>query len=75
MLVTGGVDELAQNDAALARDARVIMESLGPTYVKVGQMMSVRPDVLPRAALDELKALQDSVKPFPTETAVEVQLV
>ena len=43
----------------------------GPTYVKLGQMMSVRPDVLPPAALEELKALQDSVKPFDTATAVQ----
>lgn len=42
----------------------------GPTYVKLGQMMSVRPDVLPPAALEELKALQDSVKPFDTPTAI-----
>ena len=33
--------------------------------------MSVRPDVLPPAALEELKALQDSVKPFDTATAVQ----
>ena len=33
-------------------------------------MMSVRPDVLPAAALNELKVLQDSVKPFDTATAV-----
>lgn len=70
MLVTGGVKELEKNDAKLARDARVIMEKLGPTYIKAGQMMSVRPDVLPQAALDELAVLQDSVKPFETSTAL-----
>ena len=42
----------------------------GPTYIKMGQMMSVRPDVLPQPALEELKILQDSVKPFDTPTAV-----
>ena len=45
---------------------QIIMEELGPTYIKVGQMMSVRPDVLPQAALDELAVLQDSVEAFST---------
>jgi len=70
-LIQGGTDELAKHDAQLARDARVIMEKLGPTYIKLGQTLSVRPDVLPQAALDELAILQDGVKPFPTEVAFE----
>lgn len=70
-LVVSGNGELQKNSASLAKDARVIMEKLGPTYIKLGQMMSVRPDVLPQEALVELKALQDSVKPFDTKTAVE----
>jgi len=37
----------------------------------MGQMMSVRPDVLPQEALLELKILQDNVKPFDTKTAIE----
>ena len=46
--ITGGAAELSRNDRSLARDARVIIEKLGPTYIKAGQMMSVRPDVLRR---------------------------
>ena len=69
--LTGGAEELSKNDRSLARDARVIIEKLGPTYIKAGQMMSVRPDVLPQAALDELAVLQDAVKPFSTATAIE----
>jgi len=72
LLIRGGSAELAANDASLAREARVIMETLGPTYVKLGQVLSVRPDILPQAALDELTILQDSVKAFPTATAIEV---
>ena len=35
----------------LARDARVICEQLGPTFIKLAQTLSVRPDVLPPSAL------------------------
>ena len=71
LAITGGSAELSKNDRVLARDARIIIEKLGPTYIKAGQMMSVRSDVLPQAALDELAVLQDSVKPFDTPTAID----
>jgi predicted unusual protein kinase regulating ubiquinone biosynthesis (AarF/ABC1/UbiB family) len=54
----------------LSRQARMDLQDLGPTFIKLGQMMSVRPDVLPPAALQELQELQDSVVPFDTPTAV-----
>eukprot|EP01031_Cornospumella_fuschlensis_P036183 gene36183-43887_t len=47
-----GSGGLQANGASLAKDARVIFEKLGPTYIKMGQMMSVRPDVLPQPALE-----------------------
>ena len=40
---------------------RCIIEELGPTFVKFGQIMSLRPDLLPSELLDELEKLQDSV--------------
>ena len=55
----------------LSRQARVDLQDLGPTFIKAGQMMSVRPDVLPQPTLDELAKLQDSVEPFDTEVAVQ----
>lgn len=55
----------------LSRQARMDLQDLGPTFIKAGQMMSVRPDVLPQATLDELTKLQDSVVPFDTEIAVK----
>lgn len=57
---------------ALSKQARIDLQELGPTFIKAGQMMSVRPDVLPPATLAELELLQDSVKPFDTVTAVSV---
>src|SRR4030095_9526118 len=40
------------------------LESMGPTYVKLGQVLSGRPDLLPDAYLKALIRLQDKVKPF-----------
>jgi ABC1 atypical kinase-like domain len=60
-----------QEIPALSRQARIDLQDLGPTFIKAGQMMSVRPDVLPPPALDELAKLQDAVVPFDTEVAVQ----
>ena len=46
------------------------LQDLGPTLIELGQMMSVRPDVLPQATFDELATLQDSVEPVDTVIAV-----
>lgn len=56
---------------SLSRQARLDLQDLGPTFIKAGQMMSVRPDVLPQSTLEELEKLQDSVKPFDTTIAVK----
>jgi aarF domain-containing kinase len=71
IVISRGSGALADEGADLARDARERMEKLGATYIKLGQMMSVRPDVLPESALEELKILQDSVQPFDTPTAIK----
>jgi ubiquinone biosynthesis protein len=44
---------------------RMAMEELGPTFVKLGQVLSTRPDLLPPAYVAELAKLQDSVPPAP----------
>ena len=51
---------------------RLIMEELGPTYVKLGQMLSNRPDLVPEPLIKELEKLLDRVPPFKTETAKEI---
>ena len=43
---------------------REMLETLGPTYVKFGQILSSRPDILPRTWIDELSRLQDNVSPM-----------
>ncbi len=48
---------------------RMVLEELGPTFIKFGQIMSNRPDILPESLLIELEKLQDSVPPIPNEEA------
>jgi predicted unusual protein kinase regulating ubiquinone biosynthesis (AarF/ABC1/UbiB family) len=53
------------------------LEAMGPTYVKLGQVLSSRPDLLPKAYTKALARLQDKVKPFPyaeVEKIVEEEL-
>ena len=47
-----------------ARRLRMVCEDLGPTFVKLGQVLSTRPDLLPEAYTSELSALRDDVRPF-----------
>ena len=57
--------------AAISRWQRVRMalEELGPTFVKFGQIMSTRQDMIPQELITELEKLQDKVPPFSTEDA------
>jgi predicted unusual protein kinase regulating ubiquinone biosynthesis (AarF/ABC1/UbiB family) len=43
------------------------LEAMGPTYVKIGQVLAGRPDIMPEAYRKALARLQDKVKPFPFE--------
>src|ERR671923_644369 len=46
------------------RALREALDELGPTFVKFGQLLSMRPDVLPPDIIAELRGLQDDVRPF-----------
>lgn len=54
------------------RRLREMLDELGPTFVKFGQLLSTRPDVVPPDIVFELKALQDAVRPFPFPLAEKV---
>ena len=51
---------------------REALEELGPIFVKFGQMLSTRPDLLPEDIAEELAKLQDRVPPYPGDTAVRL---
>lgn len=50
-----------------AEHLRLAMEELGPTFVKLGQVLSTRADLLPEPFIEELRKLQDSLTPAPWE--------
>jgi ubiquinone biosynthesis protein len=60
-------DEVPPHDRA--RRLRMVCEDLGPTFVKLGQVLSTRPDLLPEAYTSELSYLRDDVRPFPFAAA------
>ncbi len=59
-------DVAKKSTAARFRD---LLTELGPTFVKLGQVLSSRPDLLPASWITELEKLQDRVPPFPLEEA------
>lgn len=51
---------------------RLSLEALGPTFIKFGQVMSTRPDLIPPAMIAELQKLQEGVPPFPSADAIRL---
>lgn len=64
-LFRGSVPDIARLTAA--ERMRLALEELGPTFIKLGQILSTRPDVIPRAFVREFEKLQDNVPSFPFE--------
>jgi predicted unusual protein kinase regulating ubiquinone biosynthesis (AarF/ABC1/UbiB family) len=67
---SGFVQEERQDEESVPADAAGLaddLEKLGPTFVKVGQLLSTRGDLLPPPYLDALSRLQDDVSPVPYE--------
>jgi predicted unusual protein kinase regulating ubiquinone biosynthesis (AarF/ABC1/UbiB family) len=67
--LTGGVE---RNQSKRAVRFRETLTKLGPFYIKIGQALSTRPDVVPPVYLEELTLLQDDVPPFPNELAYQL---
>jgi predicted unusual protein kinase regulating ubiquinone biosynthesis (AarF/ABC1/UbiB family) len=64
-LEPGGAAPAAGDTEELARRLADDLESLGPTFIKLGQLLSTRPDLLPMPFVEALSRLQDRVEPFP----------
>ena len=59
-------------DTDRGRRLREMLDELGPTFVKFGQLLSTRPDVVPPDMIAELRKLQDDVTPFPIDEVERV---
>ena len=60
-----------RNEQRRAIQLRELLTNLGPTYIKIGQALSTRPDLAPPTYLDELAQLQDQLSPFANEVAFQ----
>ncbi|OCQ98802.1 hypothetical protein BCD64_22365 [Nostoc sp. MBR 210] len=60
-----------KNDRRRAVQLRELLTRLGPAYIKIGQALSTRPDLVPPTYLEELTRLQDQLPPFPNEIAYQ----
>jgi ubiquinone biosynthesis protein len=63
-----GADSIPPEAENLADD----LERLGPTYIKLGQLLSTRSDFLPPAYMEALQRLQDKIEPFPFAQVEEI---
>ena len=74
VLAKHGLHDRASRDGdarTRAKRLRGALEELGPTFAKLGQILSTRPDLLPHEVIEELETLQDRVPPL-TEAEVVV---
>ncbi len=78
LVTDAGLDEFlvdegpTAGDAARAESLAADLEAMGPTYIKLGQLLSTRVDLLPQAYTDALARLQDDVGPFDVAQVEEI---
>lgn len=65
-------DQSGPSDGQLGPRLRQVANDLGPVFVKLGQMLATRPDVVPADVLEDLLQLQDKVDPFDSEHARQI---
>jgi predicted unusual protein kinase regulating ubiquinone biosynthesis (AarF/ABC1/UbiB family) len=72
VLLDRSVGNTEANQYERAEQLREILTQLGPNYIKVGQSLSTRPDLVRQDFLDELIKLQDQLPPFDNELAMQI---
>lgn len=66
------LNQVEQNKGKRASQLRELLTKLGPTFIKVGQALSTRPDLIRKDFLDELIKLQDKLPPFDSNWAYQI---
>ena len=72
LLLDWRLGNLEKNQKERAKEALVLSTQLGPTFIKLGQALSIRTDLIPEAYALELRQLQDAVPPFDSAEAKEI---
>ena len=72
LVVVSEADAAADGTASTAERVRLVLQDLGPSFIKLGQIASTRQDVIPADIIAELKKLQDEVPPVPFEDIKKV---
>ena len=72
LLLDRSVGNTEVNKNLRANQLREILTQLGPTFIKVGQSLSTRPDLVKKEFLEELIKLQDQLPPFDNELAMQI---
>ena len=65
-------DQVEENQGKRATQLRTLLTNLGPTFIKVGQALSTRPDLIRKDFLAELIKLQDQLPPFDNDLAYQI---
>ncbi|RBP53625.1 ubiquinone biosynthesis regulatory protein kinase UbiB [Arenicella xantha] len=71
-LLGGTSPDSSESAEPRGRRIRLALEELGPVFVKLGQALSTRPDLLPQDIADELTLLQDQVPPFSADQSMRL---
>lgn len=72
VLARHGLKAVKEDETARPARLRAALEELGPTFCKLGQLLSTRPDLIPPELADELAHLQDNVPPLSEAEVVQV---